>query len=84
MTKHTQYGIIIYADFDSINGGIAQLARAFGSYPKCRRFKSYFRYQAVFDSLLCYLKKRRGRSRPPLETFILLISFVNGGMKKFL
>ena len=25
-------------------GGIAQLARAFGSYPKCRRFKSYFRY----------------------------------------
>ena len=33
------------ADFDSINGGIAQLARAFGSYPKCRRFKSYFRYQ---------------------------------------
>ena len=28
-----------------INGGIAQLARAFGSYPKCRRFKSYFRYQ---------------------------------------
>ena len=27
------------------DGGIAQLARAFGSYPKCRRFKSYFRYQ---------------------------------------
>ncbi|PRR73338.1 hypothetical protein CPAL_12230 [Clostridium thermopalmarium DSM 5974] len=27
------------------HGGIAQLARAFGSYPKCRRFKSYFRYQ---------------------------------------
>ena len=26
------------------HGGIAQLARAFGSYPKCRRFKSYFRY----------------------------------------
>ena len=27
-----------------LHGGIAQLARAFGSYPKCRRFKSYFRY----------------------------------------
>ena len=25
-------------------GGIAQLARAFGSYPKCRRFKSTYRY----------------------------------------
>ena len=28
------------------DGGIAQLARAFGSYPTGRRFKSYFRYQA--------------------------------------
>ena len=28
----------------TIFGGIAQLARAFGSYPKGRRFKSYFRY----------------------------------------
>ena len=26
-------------------GGIAQLARAFGSYPKCRWFKSICRYQ---------------------------------------
>ena len=26
-------------------GGIAQLARAFGSYPKCHRFESYCRYQ---------------------------------------
>ena len=26
------------------NGGIAQLARAFGSYPKCRWFKSDYRY----------------------------------------
>ena len=25
-------------------GGIAQLARAFGSYPECRRFKSHCRY----------------------------------------
>ena len=28
-------------------GGIAQLARAFGSYPECRRFKSHCRYQKV-------------------------------------
>ena len=27
------------------NGGIAQLARAFGSYPECRRFESHCRYQ---------------------------------------
>ena len=27
-----------------IYGGIAQLARAFGSYPKCRWFKSDYRY----------------------------------------
>ncbi len=26
-------------------GGIAQLARAFGSYPECRRFESHCRYQ---------------------------------------
>ena len=31
----------------SVYGGIAQLARAFGSYPKCRRFKSYFRYHSA-------------------------------------
>ena len=35
---------IIYLAFEAKYGGIAQLARAFGSYPKCRRFKSYFRY----------------------------------------
>ena len=29
------------------NGGIAQLARAFGSYPKCRWFKSDCRYHCV-------------------------------------
>ena len=44
LTKSKDYNIINSADF-SIYGGIAQLARAFGSYPKCRRFKSYFRYQ---------------------------------------
>ena len=28
-------------------GGIAQLARAFGSYPKCHRFKSSYRYHMI-------------------------------------
>ena len=27
-----------------LNGGVAQLARAFGSYPKCRWFESDRRY----------------------------------------
>ena len=30
--------------FTALNGGIAQLARALGSYPKGRGFKSNFRY----------------------------------------
>ena len=34
-----------------INGGVAQLARARGSYPRCRRFESYRRYQLSADSL---------------------------------
>ena len=33
-----------------VNGGIAQLARAFGSYPTGRWFKSDFRYQARWSS----------------------------------
>ena len=30
-----------------IHGGIAQLARAFGSYPECRGFKSLSRYHLI-------------------------------------
>ncbi len=33
------------------HGGIAQLARAFGSYPKCHRFKSSYRYHQCRVSL---------------------------------
>ena len=33
----------------TICGGIAQLARAFGSYPKCHRFKSSYRYHMIQD-----------------------------------
>ena len=40
-------------------GEVAQLARARGSYPRCRRFKSVLRYYplgVVFKSSLFYLK----------------------------
>ena len=42
---------------DSRYGGIAQLARAFGSYPKCRRFKSHYRY-SKYGSVVKRLRHR--------------------------
>lgn len=52
MTNRNLYSIILFVGYGtslrrSIQryGGIAQLARAFGSYPKCRWFKSICRYQ---------------------------------------
>ena len=44
-------GIIIKhcSSANIICGGIAQLARAFGSYPKCHRFKSSYRYHMIQD-----------------------------------
>lgn len=38
-----------------INGGVAQLAKAIGSYPIDRRFKSYRRYQ-LSASIINWLK----------------------------
>ena len=35
----------------SILGGIAQLARAFGSYPKCRRFESVYQLQIKYGRI---------------------------------
>ena len=35
-----------------IHGGIAQLARAFGSYPECRGFKSLSRYHLIKSTLI--------------------------------
>ncbi len=35
---------ILYNHSCSVNGAVAQLARAFGSYPKCHRFESSQRY----------------------------------------
>ena len=32
-------------------GGIAQLARACGSYPQCHRFKSSYRYQYIISEV---------------------------------
>ena len=39
-------------------GGIAQLARAFGSYPECHWFKSSYRYQKglFFGLFFCVLQ----------------------------
>ena len=34
-------------EFSNTNGGIAQLARAIGSYPAGHVFKSHFRYQPL-------------------------------------
>ena len=46
LTKRGMLDIIIKHCSSATNkyGGIAQLARAFGSYPKCHRFKSSYRY----------------------------------------
>ena len=42
LTRREGYSILIFARF----GGVAQLARACGSYPQCHRFKSSRRYHA--------------------------------------
>ena len=45
-------------------GGIAQLARAFGSYPKCHRFESSYRYHAqgfAEGCGRCALQSRRAK-----------------------
>ena len=37
--------ILLLSTLSELNGGVAQLVRAFGSYPKCRGFESPRRYQ---------------------------------------
>ena len=39
-------------------GGVAQLARAFGSYPECQRFKSVRRYQKYIGPMVKRLRHR--------------------------
>ena len=44
LTNENGYSILVTLVMDGRYGGIAQLARAYGSYPYGRRFKSTFRY----------------------------------------
>ena len=48
LTKREYFYIIVNAPLvgvQDLRGGIAQLARAFGSYPECHWFESNYRYQ---------------------------------------
>ena len=57
LTKRQLFDIIICVlSLRASYGGIAQLARAFGSYPKCHWFKSGYRYQ--YGSLVKWLRLR--------------------------
>ena len=56
-------------------GGVAQLARAFGSYPKCHRFESSRRYHGPLGSALGALVKRL-RHRP--FTAVTRVRFPSG------
>ena len=50
LTKRQWHDIIIErCTENAFFGGIAQLARAFGSYPEGRGFKSNFRYQPTYS-----------------------------------
>ena len=44
-------------------GGIAQLARAFGSYPECRRFKSHCRYQNAISAFADIAKNNKNNEK---------------------
>ena len=43
------FDILNITRYEKSHGGIAQLARAFGSYPKCHWFKSSCRYQRFWE-----------------------------------
>ena len=49
LTNWRLYAIVSHAcsTWQQANGGVAQLARAFGSYPKCHRFESSRRYHKL-------------------------------------
>src|ERR1700719_1735863 len=49
----------------SLDGGVAQLVRACGSYPQCRRFDSCRRHQKF---LLLQLSRRINSTRRPKES----------------
>ena len=55
LTIRPLFAIFVYAPVSEIYGGVAQLARAFGSYPKCHRFESSRRYQTPESIERCFL-----------------------------
>ena len=66
-TEKTKFGNNLF-----INGGIAQLARAIGSYPIGRGFKSNFRYQHKADAVyneICLMIRPVGQAvkTPPFH-----------------
>ena len=85
LTNRNLYSIILFVGYGtslrrSIQryGGIAQLARAFGSYPKCRWFKSNCRYHSflLFSGPLV----KRLRHRP--FTAVSRVRFSHGSPVK--
>ena len=48
LTKNLFYIILLTLTRKRLRGGIAQLARAIGSYPAGHRFKSYCRYHNIW------------------------------------
>ena len=60
MTTGLKSAILTPALFERRYGGIAQLARARGSYPRCHWFKSSCRYQQNTDFIRFHIDKRPG------------------------
>ena len=60
MTTGLKSAILTPALFERRCGGIAQLARARGSYPRCHWFKSSCRYQQRTDYFRFHIDKRPG------------------------
>ena len=92
LTNRNLYSIILFVGYGtslrrSIQryGGIAQLARAFGSYPKCRWFKSICRYHlseicSCSFSYMCGPLVKRLRHRP--FTAVSRVRFSHGSPVK--
>ena len=64
LTKVPASGIVSVVRCGCRDGGIAQLARACGSYPQCPRFKSRCRYQASMKRLEALHGNRSHPTRP--------------------
>ena len=73
---------IINLALSGTDGGIAQLARAFGSYPECHWFKSSCRYQKAEGSSAFFFGPvvKRLRHRP--FTAVTRVRFSSGSPEK--